>query len=51
MMLIYYIEKNIYIYVGLSLEFRARNNSSLELAIVLLNRNYIYKCKNDFYKV
>ena len=39
------------IYVGLSLEFWARNNSSFVLAIVLLNRDYIYKYKYDFYKV
>lgn len=39
------------IYVGLSLESWARNNSSFVLAIVLLNRDYIYKYKYDFYKV
>ena len=32
-----------YIFVGFSLEFRARDNSSFELATVLHNRDCIYR--------
>ena len=39
------------IYVGFSLEFWARDNSSFELAIVLHNRDSIYTYKYNFYKV
>ena len=49
-MLAFYVfyDRIMYIYVGFSLGFRARDNSSLELAIVMHSKDCIYTYKYVF---